>query len=247
MNPLALADAKKLFLNVKKGIGRRKDLGLVICPPSIFIGNLYNLCRKTKTDQIKFGAQDCSFEHKGAFTGEVSPLMLKKLGAKYVILGHSERRKYFGETNEMITSKLKAALKAGLAPILCIGETAEERDREEATMVLKTQLKNVLVDLSVPQVSKLIIAYEPVWSIGTGNSCSQDEAMANLLYIKRRLLESFSKPVSQKIVVLYGGSVSSKNAKEYIEAGFNGLLVGGASLKSEEFVKIIKNTKFKEK
>ena len=195
MNPPTLKEAKLLFNRVKKAGG-------VICPPFVYLSTL-------KAN----GAQDVSWEEKGAFTGEVSPLMLKDLGVKYVILGHSERRKYQKETNEMIAEKLKAALKTGLKPILCIDKISQ-----------------------IPRnIKRVIIAYEPLFAIGTGKACSPARAKQMRLAIK--------KVVGSKVPVLYGGSVNSQNARDYIrQAGFQGLLIGGASLNPQEFIDIIKRT-----
>ncbi|MDP3991060.1 MAG: triose-phosphate isomerase [Candidatus Nealsonbacteria bacterium] len=193
-NPTTLKEAKLLFSRVKKAGG-------IICPPFVYLSVLR-----------ANGAQDCFWEEKGAFTGEISPLMLKNLGVKYVIIGHSERRKYFKETNEIIEKKLKAALKAGLKPILCIDKMSQ-----------------------IPKNTKgLIIAYEPLFAIGTGQACSIQKA--------KRMRTAIKRAAGITVPVLYGGSVNAQNAGEYVKlAGFQGLLVGGASLKPREFIDIIKN------
>ena len=199
MNPQNLREAKLLFDKVKK-------TKAVICPPFIYLSDL-------KAN----GAQDVFWQEKGAFTGEISPLMLKGLGVKYVIIGHSERRKYFKETNEMVNQKLKAALRAGLKPILCIDKISQ-----------------------IPKnIKGLIIAYEPLFAIGTGKACSSERAKKMRLAIK--------KITGANIPILYGGSVDSQNAKDYIKkAGFQGLLVGSASLKPKEFIDIIKKACYTE-
>jgi triosephosphate isomerase len=203
MNPLTFKEAKFLFDSVKKRIKNIKGVQVVICPPFPFILNL-----KSKILNPKLGAQDCFWKEKGAFTGEVSPAMLKNLGAEYVIIGHSERRA-LGETNEMVNKKIMAALKNELEPILCIDKISQ----------IKKDLKE-----------KIIIAYEPLFAIGTGKPCSIEKAKK-----MRTSLIRFK-------TVLYGGSVNSENAKDYIEkAGFQGLLVGGASLNPKEFIKLVKN------
>ena len=205
MNPPTLTEAKKLFNLVKKGIKnayfeRSRRVEVVICPPFV-----YSPILKTN------GAQDCFWEKKGAFTGEISPKMLKDLGIKYVIIGHSERRKHQRETDEMVNKKLKAVLKVGLRPILCI----------ESLPQLKKSLRNIL--------GKVTIAYEPVFAIGTGKPCTIEKAKKMRSSIKHT-------------PVLYGGSVNSQNAKEYVKkAGFQGLLIGGASLSPKEFIKIVKS------
>ena len=211
-NPKTLAEAKKLFNAVK-------NTKAVICPPFVYLPFL----------KYEFlGAQDCHYEQSGAFTGEVSPKMLKDLGCKYVIIGHSERRIHFKETDEMINKKLKAALKVGLIPILCIGE----KKGENVQKVISNQLKKDLANIPKKDLAKIIIAYEPVWAIGTGDFCKPEKAKKALNFIKNKLPNN---------KVLYGGSVNSKIAENYTKIGFDGLLVGSASLNSKEFVKIIKN------
>lgn len=211
MNPLSLAEAKKLFDSVKRGVKNIKKAEVVICPPFLYLNELSSSRpARSLARLIRIGAQNCFYEKEGAYTGEVSPAMLKDLGCKYVIVGHSERRKYFKETDEQVNKKLKAALKAGLTPILCIS------DQKEIPYGLN---------------KKTIIAYEPIWAIGSGKACDVEEAQ------KMRIL--IRKIAGKDIRVLYGGSVNSKNASDYIkEAGFQGLLVGGASLKAEEFNRI---------
>ncbi|TFG35102.1 MAG: triose-phosphate isomerase, partial [Parcubacteria group bacterium] len=191
-----------------------KNVEIIICPPFIYLSKIV-----PENPGIKLGGQDCYSEEKGAFTGEISPSMLKEVGCQYVIIGHSERRKYQGETDEMINKKIKASLGAGLKPILCIDNA--------------DQIKKDIDGLSQQDLENLSVAYEPIWAIGTGKACGTSEAKEMNLAMKDILGDS--------VPVLYGGSVSSQNAQCYIkEAGFNGLLVGGASLKPEEFIEIIK-------
>jgi triosephosphate isomerase len=178
------------------------------------------------------GGQDAFYEDKGAFTGKVSALMLKYLGVAYVIIGHSERRKYFGETDEIVNKKIKKALEAGLKVIFCIGETAEERDAGKKNEVLENQIKNGLDGIS--DFENINIAYEPVWAIGTGNNCGVEETKESIEFIR--------KFIPENVRVIYGGSVKSENSADYIKnAGANGLLIGGASLNAEEFIKIVKS------
>jgi len=216
MNPQNLQGAKLLFDSVANGIKNLKNVEIVICPPFLYILNL-----KSQILNLKLGAQDCFWEEKGAFTGEVSPKMLKDLGrCDYVILGHSERRKYLKETDEMINKKIKAALKSDLTPILCIENIS--------------QLKKRTKDLLRKEQKKLIIAYEPVFAIGTGKPCTPEKA--------KEMKTAIKKIIDKDIPIIYGGSVNSQNATDYIKmAGFQGLLVGGASLDSEEFIKLAKN------
>jgi len=210
-NPATLAEAEKLFNKVKK-------TKAVICPPFLYLSMFKG---------TELGAQDCHWEQSGAFTGEVSPLMLKDSGIRYVIIGHSERRIHFKETDEMINKKLKAALKNDLIPILCIGE----KKGEIVEKVISSQLKKDLKGISKDDLKKIIIAYEPVWAIGTGDFCKPNKAKKALDFIKNKI----------NTRILYGGSVNSKISKSYIDVGFDGLLVGGASLDAQEFIKIVKN------
>jgi len=229
-NPTTLKGAKLLFDSVKRGLKKIKNVEVVICPPFIYLLKFLSRWRKCK---VRLGAQDCFWEEKGAYTGEVSPAMLKNLGYQYVIIGHSERRA-LGETNEMINKKLKAALKIKLKPILCIGETEKERKKGKTFEVLKNQLQKDLkgIENCKLKIENLNLAYEPVWAIGTGKSCGIPEAKTVNLFLRK---------IIKNIPILYGGSVNSKIAKDYIKkAGFQGLLVGGASLDAQEFVKIVK-------
>lgn len=225
-NPTTLKEAEELFDKVVENVKNVQNVQVVICPPVPFINNL-----KSDNPNIILGAQDCFWQEKGAFTGEVSPKMLKDLGVEYVILGHSERRKHMGETDEIVNRKVKTTMEAGLKPILCIGETAEERESGQTNEILKKQLEKGLDSLNFKSDNfNLIVAYEPVWAIGTGNSCDINTAKDTLGFIREMI----------KTPVLYGGSVDSKNASGYIkDAGFDGLLVGAASLKAEEFIRII--------
>ncbi|MBU2634959.1 triose-phosphate isomerase [Patescibacteria group bacterium] len=223
MNPVTMKKAEELFNSVKHGVKDIENAETVICPPFIYLPLLKGLI---------LGAQDCYWEEKGAYTGEVSVAMLKEMGCKYVIIGHSERRKIFNETNENVNKKLKAVLETGLIPIMCIGETEGEREMDKTEEVLEKEIKQ---GLNGVDVSKIIIAYEPIWAIGTGNPCDIEEA--------QRMKEIIQKMVSKDIRILYGGSVKANNAEGYLkQAGFNGLLVGGASLDAKEFVEIVNNS-----
>jgi len=221
MNPRTYKEAEKLFNAVKKGIKQSESEVIFAIPyPYLYMGN-----SKFEARNPKLGAQDCFWELSGPYTGEVSPQMLKSLGVEYVIIGHSERRSYFGETDEMINKKLKAALAAELIPILCIGEKKGEDAKEIVTNQLDKNLSGIA------DTSKIILAYEPVWAISTsgGEICSPEYAKTMLEFIKQRF--------SGKII--YGGSVDSKISAGYIKAGFDGLLVGNASLDAEEFIRIV--------
>ena len=230
-NPTTLRKAKRIFNLVKKGVKNVKNVEVVICPPFVYLSNFFNGRGKST---IKLGGQDSSYEEKGAFTGEISSLMLKDLGCQYVIIGHSERRT-LGETDEMINKKIKAAVKVELKPILCIGENLRERKQGKTFKVLKKQLQPAFKNAKsqILNTKYLVIAYEPLWAIGTGNHCGILEAKKVNLFIRK---------IVKNITIIYGGSVNSQNSSDYIKkAGFEGLLVGGASLNSKEFVKIAGN------
>jgi triosephosphate isomerase len=246
MNPSTLKGAKLLFNSVKRGVKNIKNVEVVICPPFIYLPNIIkNQCRVLISGKVKLGAQDCFWEEKGAFSGEISLTMLKNIGCQYVIIGHSERRKYLRETDEMINKKIKAAISAKLKPILCIGETEQERKKSKTFQVLKNQLKKALINSSTHQPINLAIAYEPIWAISTTRGATADtpaDAAEGANYIRKILTELFDKTSIQKIKVLYGGSVDSKNVRSFVyEAKMNGVLVGAASLNPKEFIKLVKN------
>jgi len=227
MNPNSQKEAEEIFLSLKEPISKLKEIEVVVCPPYLYLPILKNLSLP-----ISLGAQNVFFEEKGAFTGEISVGMLRNFGVEYVIIGHSERRKYFGETNEIINKKIKKSLAAGLKVILCVGETAEEKEKNEKEYVLEKQLTIGLE--GIENLDNINIAYEPVWAIGTGNNCGVEETEKSIDFIS-----NFVNPDTR---ILYGGSVTSENSGDYIKkAGADGLLVGGASLNSEEFIKIIKS------
>lgn len=230
MNPVSQKEAKNIFNAVKKGIkGLKSEVAL--CPPFVYLPLLKGL---------PLGAQNCFFEDKGAFTGEISAPMLKDLGVEYVITGHSERRRYFGGTDESSNKKIKKALEFGLKVIYCIGETAEERDVGKKNEVLEKQIKQGL--WGVERIQNINIAYEPVWAIGTGNNCSVEETRQSLDFIRDCLARQNASAFVGQVRVLYGGSVKGENSGAYVkDAGANGLLVGGASLNPEEFIKIVKS------
>jgi triosephosphate isomerase len=242
MNPITSKEAEHLFNMVKQGIDKIGNTEVVICPPFVYLSSFGPLGSKN----LQLGGQDCFWEEKGAVTGEISPLMLKNLGCQYVILGHSERRKNFKETDEMINKKLKAALKARLKPILCIGEEArdafdsEGRPINEMSLVVAEQLEKDLVGVAAARMRDVVIAYEPIWAIGTGNPCLPDDTMKAALFIKKTLAKLYNRPIAEKVRIIYGGSVNSANVVDYVQgARMNGVLVGGASLNATDFSKII--------
>ncbi len=222
MNPSEKKQAEEIFNKIKSGIGSLKS-EVVVCPPFVYLPLL---------NGITLGAQNIFYREGNAFTSGISGEMLKDLGVEYVIIGHSESRKYLKETDEVINIKIKEAIKFGFKIIFCIGETAEEKDGDKKNEVLERQIKTGLQ--GVENLDDINIAYEPVWAIGTGNNCSAEETKQTIEFIR-----GF---VGANTRVLYGGSVKSENSGDYIKkAGSDGLLVGGASLNSEEFIKIVKS------
>ncbi len=236
MNPQSLAEAKRIFEDVKKSLKPEasKKAEVVICPPSLYISNL-----KSQISNLKLGAQDCFWEEKGAFTGEISPLMLKNLGVKYVILGHSERRENLGETNEVVNLKVGAALKKNLKVILCVGE--KTRNDDDFFNIIKEELLEGLKNIPKTSAKNIIVAYEPIWAIsaGGGKADKPEDIFEMAIYIRKILFDIFGKDAAYSIPVLYGGSVNGKNAKRFLEIeGIAGFLVGQASLDPGDFLKI---------
>jgi triosephosphate isomerase len=237
-NPSSQKEAQKLFNGIKKGVGGTKKAEVVICPPFVYLPLFSN---KSKRGNLSLGAQDVFWEESGAFTSQISPKMLKDLKCNYVIIGHSEKRK-LGETDETINKKIKAALQFKIKPILCIGENSKEKKEGRAFLVVEDQLKKGIKGVSNRMAKLLIVAYEPVWAIGTKKPCKSDDAMSMTIFIRKTLTKIYSRKTAKDIRILYGGSVNSKNGFLYIkEALMDGLLVGGASLDPKEFIKLIKS------
>jgi triosephosphate isomerase len=227
-------EAEKLVLEMLDKLDGIKGVEKVVCPPFI---SLVALNMMLQNSSIKLGAQNMYFETEGAYTGEISPIMLSEL-CEFVILGHSERRWYFGETDEIVNKKVKAALANKLQPILCVGERLAENEAGETEDVINKQVTGAL--RGIEPVSNLVVAYEPVWAIGTGKAASGEQAAATIRFIRDVLAKLWNKSVAQNVRILYGGSVNSKNIAEFISRPeIDGALVGGASLKSEEFVSIV--------
>jgi triosephosphate isomerase len=201
---------------------------------------LYVVKKHLVNSNVKLGAQNMYFEEKGAFTGEISPVMLKDIGCEYVILGHSERRKYFNETDEFVNRKVISALKYALIPIVCIGETLEQRETNKTFEVLEYQVKNSLCNLSTLDAEKIVIAYEPVWAIGTGKNATPQQAQEAQQFIREKYAELYGSISAEKVRILYGGSITPENFKGIMEQkDVDGGLVGGASLNEESFYRII--------
>lgn len=212
---------------------------VVVCPPFTSLETTYTLIKESS---VKLGAQNMHFEDSGAFTGEVSADMLKSVGAEYVILGHSERRSIFGEKNETINKKITKAVEKGLKPIFCIGESLEERENNETFNVIEKQISEGLKSLSEADLKDLIIAYEPVWAIGTGKTATPEQAQEVHAFIRKYVKENLSGAFAEKLVIQYGGSVKPNNAKELLsQEDIDGALVGGACLKADDFSKIIQS------
>ena len=214
-----------------------KDVKAIVCPPFISLALAQKLLEGSP---IALGAQNMYPEDEGAFTAEVSPKMLKSVGCQYVILGHSERRQYFKETNEFINKKTKKAIASGLIPIICVGETLEEREKNVTDQIVTTQVKECLLDIPASDVEKLIIAYEPVWAIGTGKVATPQQAQDVHKLIRGLIAQLYSPSTADKIIIQYGGSVKPENAKELLhQPDIDGALVGGACLKSDSFAAIV--------
>lgn len=229
MNPLTGKEAVKLFDSVKKGIRLIKKAEVIICPPFVYLPLLKGLT---------LGAQNVFYKENGAFTGEVSCSMLKDLKVEYVILGHSEVRKNLQETDEIINKKVKEVLAVKLTPIICVGE----QQAEDKLATLEQQVSGALKNITAKDAKNVIIAYEPIWAIGTGKNCGIEETMSSMLLIRKMISKLYTKDLASSMKVIYGGSVDAKNANNYLkEAGANGLLVGGASLKPQEFIQIVKS------
>jgi triosephosphate isomerase len=232
--------AVKLAEGVVSGCRDLADasIDVAICPPFVY---LQQTGKAVSSSKIARGSQDIYFEQKGAFTGEISAAMLKDVGCTYAICGHSERRHVIGETDELINKKAHAAISGGLLPILCVGELLEERKTNKTTDVVTRQLKKGLAGLNPEKMSAVTIAYEPVWAIGTGLTATPQQAQEVHALIRKLLSEIFDRKIAEEIRIQYGGSVKPDNAAEIMgQEDVDGLLVGGASLKADDFVAIIK-------
>ena len=233
----SLDEAKALVSEMKPDLEAISGVTKVLCPPFVHLTTVNGLIEDTS---IKLGAQNMYFEEKGAFTGEVSPAMLVPL-CQYVILGHSERRNVMGESDFLINKKVKAAFSAGLHPILCLGERLEEREEGKAEDVVANQLKQGLE--AIPSPGGLVVAYEPVWAIGTGRAATPDTAQSMMAHVRRILSILYGEGLARDVPLLYGGSVTPENVGPFVqEPDVNGALVGGASLKAGDFVDIVRQT-----
>lgn len=226
------------LINELKPLVKDAQVEVVVCPPFVCLPAAKDALAGSN---IKLGAQNMHWEEQGAFTGEVAPGMLKELGVEYVIIGHSERRQYFGETDEMVNKKVLSAVAHGFIPIICVGETLEQREQGITEEVVDKQTRAALNGLSADVAERVVIAYEPIWAIGTGRTASSDDANEVIGYIRKVVGEVLGSQAAQQVRILYGGSVKPENAAELMQMPeIDGALVGGASLKAHDFAKIVK-------
>jgi len=235
LNPAELERYFKLFR--REIIGKKMpDTEIVLCPPYLY---LENFVKNLKSKKVSIGAQNTFWEKEGSFTGEISPFMIRGLGAQYVIVGHSERRRYFGENNETVNLKLKSAIKAGLHSIYCVGETIEERRIGHMSNIITKQIQEGLADISSSQMEKIVIAYEPVWSVGSDVIPTSNEIMEAKILIRKILTEKYGAKNAQSVRILYGGSVNDKTVEQTcVDPGMDGALIGRESLAPHELIKI---------
>jgi triosephosphate isomerase len=232
-----LEEAVSLAKGVAEAVGKQSDVDVAVCPPYI---SLSAVAEAVKGSNVKLGAQDVHWEAKGAFTGKVSCAMLKSVGVTYVIIGHSEQRQYFGETDETVNKKTKAALAAGLLPIVCVGETLSERKGGQMDAVIDRQTRGAFAGIGAGDAAKCTIAYEPVWAIGTGETATPQQANEVHIFIRNILTQLYGKDVSDGMRIQYGGSMKPDNAKDLLaQSDVDGGLIGGAALKAPDFAGIV--------
>ncbi|WP_211748728.1 triose-phosphate isomerase [Paenibacillus sp. Marseille-Q4541] len=229
------------FIEAVKGKAEVEGVESVICAP---FTNLPALVEAVKGTNIKIGAQNLHFEDNGAFTGEISGVMLKDLGVDYVVIGHSERRQYFNETDETVNKKVHAAFRHGLTPIVCVGEKLEEREADQTKDVCKVQTEAAFAGLATDQAAKVVVAYEPIWAIGTGKSSTSQDANEVIAYIRGVIKDLYNEDVANAVRIQYGGSVKPENVTEYLgQSDIDGALVGGASLQPESYIALVQGAK----
>jgi triosephosphate isomerase len=232
-------EAMQLANGLKRELLDFMKAEVAVCPPFTNLSAVYEVVMETN---IKLGAQDLFWEKEGAYTGEISPIMLKDCGCEYVIIGHSERRKYFSESDEFVNNKIKTALEVGLLPICCVGEVLEQREEGKTIEVIQRQLEGAFKELLPRDMTNVVIAYEPVWAIGTGKTATPDQAQEVHKFIRSWLESKFSKETADKLRILYGGSVKPGNIAELMkQEDIDGALVGGASLEVTSFASLVKN------
>lgn len=231
-----ISEAIELVNSIKEE-SNKTDVEVVVCVPATCLNEVKKVA---KDSNLKIGAQNMHWEESGAFTGEISPTMLNEIGVDYVIIGHSERRQYFNETDETVNKKIKSAISHKINPILCVGETLEQRESGKEKEVVKNQIVKDLEDISAEDIQKIVIAYEPIWAIGTGKTASSDDANEMTAFIREIVKELYTEEVSEDVRIQYGGSVKPKNVTEIMnKSDIDGALVGGASLKAEDFKQLI--------
>jgi triosephosphate isomerase len=225
------------FIAAIKNQVENTDVEVVVCAPATLLKDLKLAAEGT---DIKIGAQNMHYEESGAFTGEIAPGMLKELNIDYVVIGHSERRQYFAETDETVNKKVLKALEVGIGPILCVGETLEERESGKMKDVVKVQIQKAFADVTADRASDVVVAYEPIWAIGTGKTASSADANDMIAFIREEVAGLYNDEVSEKIRIQYGGSVKPANVEEIMnESDIDGALVGGASLQPDSFVQLV--------
>ena len=234
----------KDFVNELPALPDTNEVDSVICAPTLQLDALVNLTKEGVAQGLQIGAQNAYFEDNGAFTGETSPAALEDLGVKYVVLGHSERREYFHETDEDVNKKALAVFSHNMTPIICVGETLEEREAGKAESVVGGQVEAALKGFTEDQVKATVIAYEPIWAIGTGKSSTSEVANQMCAHVRNVVAGAFSQEAADALRVQYGGSVKPENIKEYMaQSDIDGALVGGASLKVDSFVALLEGAK----
>ena len=234
----------KDFVNELPALPDTNEVDSVICAPTLQLDALVNLTKEGVAQGLQIGAQNAYFEDNGAFTGETSPAALEDLGVKYVVLGHSERREYFHETDEDVNKKALAVFSHNMTPIICVGETLEEREAGKAESVVGGQVEAALKGFTEEQVKATVIAYEPIWAIGTGKSSTSEDANQMCAHVRNVVAGAFSQGAADALRVQYGGSVKPENIKEYMaQSDIDGALVGGASLKVDSFVALLEGAK----
>lgn len=231
-----LSQSLKLIDDIKKH-NLNEDVEAVVCVPFI---NLNEVKKALEGTNIRLGAQNMHWEDSGAYTGEISPLMLKEIGIDYCIIGHSERRQYFSETDETVNNKIKSALKHGIRPIVCVGETLEQREKSIEKEIVKDQVLKAFEDIEGEQLKDIVIAYEPIWAIGTGKTASSDDANEMCGFIREIIVDKYGQEAENNIRIQYGGSVKPDTIRDLMDKEeIDGALVGGASLNASDFVKLI--------
>ncbi len=235
-----LPEAKEFIEEVKGSVPSSELVDSVVCAPALFLDSLVRI---SKDSDVKIGAQNMHYEASGAFTGENSPTALADLGVTYVIIGHSERREMFAETDEAVNKKVLSAFSNGLTPIICCGETLEQRESEATNEVVGTQIQKALTGLTEEQVSKCVLAYEPIWAIGTGKTASATDANIVCAHIRQTVSSAFSSQAAEAVRIQYGGSVKPGNIKEFMsQPDIDGALVGGASLDASSYLQLLEAT-----